>query len=177
MKRHCAVNGLHSCTFPILTSLLSQISGAAQSIDVVIDSNLKEEVKKNRQILNPIVDSVIFCGRLGLPLRGHRDDAKYQPEVGKYSTGGVGNFIESLNLRVRAGDEVLENHLKNCGKNRTYISKTSQNKIINNCGEVIIDKIIHDIKESKFYSIIADEASDSSTKSNYHLYYVLLIVI
>ena len=169
LKRHVVVNGLHSCTFPILTSLLSQISGAAQSIDVVIDNNLKEEVRKNRQILNPIVDSVIFCGRLGLPLRGHRDDAKYHPEVGKYSTGGVGNFVESLNFRVRAGDEVLENHLRNCGKNRTYISKTSQNRIINNCGEVIVDKIIHDIKESKFYTIIADEASDSSHKEQLSL--------
>ena len=57
VKHHVAVNGLYSCTFPILTSLLSQISGAAQSNDVVIDNNLKEDRKK-RQILS----------RLGLPL-------------------------------------------------------------------------------------------------------------
>ena len=77
---------------------------------VVPDSHLKKEVEKNRRKLAPIIGSVLFCGQLGLPLRGHRDDAKYHPEIGCYSTGGVGNFVESLNFRVRAGDKVLEDH-------------------------------------------------------------------
>ena len=161
--------GLHACTFPILTSLLSQMSGAAQPIEIIIDSGIKKEVEENREKLAPIVDSVLFCGRLGLPLRGHRDDAKYHPEVGSYSSGGVGNFVESLNFRVRAGDKVLEEHLKTCGKNQTYISKTSQNKMINCCGQVISEMIIEDITKSKFYTSIADEASDSSGKEQMSL--------
>ena len=160
---------LHACTFPILTSLLSQMSGKAQPIEVILDTNLKKEIEENRKKLASIVDSVIFCGHLGLPLRGHRDDSKYHPEVGNYSTGGVGNFVESLNFRVRAGDKVLEDHLKNCGKNKSYISKTSQNKIIKCCGQVISEQIIQDIKASKFYSIIADEAADSSHKEQMSL--------
>ena len=44
----------------------------------------------------------------------------------------------------------------------SYISKTSQNRIIRCCGQVISEQIIQDIKASKFYSIIADEAADSS---------------
>ena len=104
--------GLHGCTFPILTSLLMQISGVAQPIEVILDSQLKKEVEENRRKLAPIIGLVIFCSRLGLPLGGHHDDAKYHPEVGCYSTGGVGNFIESLNFRVRAGYKVLEDHLK-----------------------------------------------------------------
>ena len=147
--------GLHACTFPILTSLLLQMSGAAQPIEIIIDSVIKKEVEENRKKLAPIVDSVLFCSRLGLPLRGHRDDAKYHPEVGSYSSGGVGNFVK-----------VLEEHLKTCGKNQTYISKTSQNKMINCCGQVISEMIIEDIKKSKFYTIIADEASDSSGKDS-----------
>ena len=161
--------GLHACTFPMLASLLAQMSAAAQPIEVIVDANMKKEIEENRKKLAPIVDSVLFCSRLGLPLRGHRDDAKYHPEVGSYSTGGVGNFIESLNFRVRAGDKVLENHLKTCGKNRSYISKTSQNKIIKCCGQVICEKIISDVKKSKFYSIIADEAADSSHKEQMSL--------
>ncbi|XP_028417240.1 52 kDa repressor of the inhibitor of the protein kinase-like [Dendronephthya gigantea] len=161
--------GLHACTFPILTSLLSQMSGKAQPIELILDTNLKKEIEDNRKKLAPIVDSVIFCGRLGLPLRGHRDDSKYHPDVGSYSTERVGNFIESLNFRVRAGDRVLEDHLKNCGKNKTYISKTSQNKIIKCVGQVISEQIIQDIKASKFYSIIADEAADSSHKEQMSL--------
>ena len=161
--------GLHACTFPILTSLLSQMSGTAQPIEVIIDSGIRKEVEENRKKLAPIVDSVLFCGRLGLPLRGHRDDAKYHPEVSSYSTGGVGNFVESLNFKVRAGDKVLEEHLRTCGKNQSYISKTSQNKMIKCCGQVISDMIIEDVKKSKFYCITADEASDSSGKEQMSL--------
>ena len=65
---------------------------------------------------------------------------------------------------MRSDDKVLENHLKACGKNRSYISKTSQDKLIKCFGQVISEKIINDIKESKFFTIIVDEAADSSHK-------------
>ena len=156
--------GLHASTFPMLTALLAQMSGATQPIEVILDTNVKREIEENRDKLASIADAVLYCGRLGLPLRGHRDDSKYHPEVGQYSTGGVSNFIETLNLKVRSGDKVLENHLKTCGKNRSYISKTSQDKMIKCFGQVISETIVNDIKESKFFTIIADEAADSSHK-------------
>ena len=159
--------GLHACTFPILTSLLSQMSRAAQPIEVIINSSIKKEIEENRKKLAPIVDSVLFCGRLGLPLRWNRDDAKYHPDVGSYSSRGVGNFVESLDFKVGAGDKVLQEHLKTCGKNHSYISKTSQNKMIKCCDQVISEMIIE--KKSKFYSIIVDEASDSSGKEEMSL--------
>ncbi len=81
--------GLHASTFPMLTALLAQISwGCTQSV--------KKEIEENRNKLASIADAVLYCGCLGLP----RDDSKYHPEVGQYSTGGVGNFIETLNLKV-----------------------------------------------------------------------------
>ena len=69
-----------------------------------------------------------------------------------------------LNFRVRAGDKVLEGHLKHCSKNASYISKNAQNDLIIACGEVVTEKITNVIKhpEVKFFSIIADEAADSS---------------
>ena len=75
---------------------------------------------ENRKKPEPIVDTIKLCGRLGLSFRGHRDNSKF-PDVGKYSDGGVGNFIKLLNFRVRSGDVVLGDHLKNCAKNVSYI--------------------------------------------------------
>nr|XP_047132531.1 uncharacterized protein LOC101239815 [Hydra vulgaris] len=71
--------------------------------------------------------------------RGHRDDSKYHPDIGESSTQkvGVGNFIELLNFRVDAGDQVLANHLFSSPKNATYISKTTQNQLIDSCGKAI----------------------------------------
>ena len=154
--------GLHGCTFPVFTAFVSNMSGATQPIEVIIDDAVKKEIEANRAKLASISDTVLLCGRLGLAFRGHLDDSQYHPEVGNYSTGGVGKFVEMLNFRVRGGDKILEDHLKSCGKNQSYISKTSQNKLIKCCGEVITDKIIADLKANKFYSIIADEAKDIS---------------
>ena len=92
------------------------------------------------------------------------DDFQYHPQVGSYSQGADGNFVELLNYRVRGGDVVLAEHLKKCSKNATYISKTTQNDLISCCGELITIKILSAVKPAKFFSVIADEAADSSNK-------------
>ena len=155
---------LHSKTWPILSNIMAHLKGSGEEIEVMLTKSSDKEVQKNRNKLKPIVDTVILLGRLGLPFRGHRDDSQYHPNVGEYSSGGVGNFIECLGYRVRGGDTELENHLKTCSKNASYISKTSQNELIFCCGKFIRDALIKDIKESKFFSILADEASDCSNQ-------------
>ena len=134
-----------------------------EETDVMIDSNCKKEVEENRKILAPIIDIVILLGRLGLAFRGHMDDSQFHPNVGEYSSDGVGNFVEVLNYRVRGGDLVLENHLRTCSKNASYISKTSQNELINCCGNYIKDILV------RFFSVLADEASDCSNQEQLSL--------
>ena len=67
------------------------------------------------------------------------------------------------------GDLVLENHLRTCSKNASYISKTSQNEPINCCGNYIKDILVKEIKESRFFSVLADEASDCSNQEQLSL--------
>ena len=93
----------------------------------MLDRQFKFEVSENRKIRRSIIDTIIFLGRQGLPLRGHRDDSQYHPDVGEYSTGNVGNFIELLNYRVRGGYKDLKKHLESYSNNACYISKTTQN--------------------------------------------------
>ena len=54
---------------------------------------------------------------MGLPFREHKVDSQYHPNVGEYSSGGAGNFIECLGYMVKGADTELENHLKTCSKN------------------------------------------------------------
>ena len=44
-------------------------------------------------------------------------------DVGNYSSGRVGNFVESLNFRIRAGDKVLEDPLRLLEKIRLIFQK------------------------------------------------------
>ena len=145
------------------------MKGLVEEIDLMIDRNCKKEVEENRKRLAPIIDTVILLGRLGLAFRGHRDDSQFHPNVGEYSSGGVGNFVEVLNYRVRGGDLVLENHLRTCSKNASYISKISQNELINCCGNYIKDILVKEMKENRFFSILADEASDCSNQEQLSL--------
>ena len=85
-------------------------------------------------------DTIKLCGHLGLSLLGHQDDSKY-PEVGYYSQGGVGNFVQLIHFCIRAGDKVIKDHLNSA----TYISKNSQNELIKCCGKVIT------VKNSNFF--------------------------
>ena len=166
-KRHENVvnSGIHNQSMAIYSSILSK----SLPVDVLINSNRKRTITQNRKKLVPIVDAIIVCGRQGLALRGHRDDRIYQPTPGNYSIEQTGNFVELLNFRIRGGDKFLEEHLSKCPDNSTYISKTTQNEIINCCGEVITKKIVNQIKNNKFFSVIADELLDCSNKEQLSL--------
>ena len=71
-----------------------------------------------------------------------------------------------LAFRVDAGDQVLEEHLQNAARNATYISKTIQNEMIAVVGKFITDHLSREIRESRYFSILADEAADVSNKEN-----------
>ena len=55
---------------------------------------------------------------------------------------------------------MLKKHLETAAKNALYTSKTIQNELISICGEMIQKRILDDVREAKFYSVIADEAVD-----------------
>ena len=80
------------------------------------------------------------------------------------SEGQVGNFINLLNFRVAAGDKVLEEHLKTAARNALYTSAPIQNELIEACGKVILKKLGERIRSAKFFSVLADEATDISNK-------------
>jgi hypothetical protein len=137
--------------------------GRANNIVARINAAERKTIEENRKKLIPIIKTVILCGAQNIPLRGHRDDGNIDC-TGSSSNFGEGNFRALLKFRVDAGDEVLASHLTSCGKNASYISKTTQNEIIDCCGEVIIEKIVTKIKASKFFTIMADETTDVSIK-------------
>ena len=48
-----------------------------------------------------IIEAMKIIGKMGVPLRGHMDDSRYQPDVGKPGNHpGFGNFTEFINFAV-----------------------------------------------------------------------------
>ena len=69
-----------------------------------------------------------------------------------------------MNFRVDAGDVVLKEHLAHSAGNATYTSSVIQNQIISVLADQIRNKIITNVKSARWFSVIADEVTDSSNK-------------
>lgn len=65
-----------------------------------------------------------------------------------------------LLLYICALSASLSVSFENHRKNGTYISKTTQNDIIQICGQFITDNIVKKIDGSKFFSLIGNETTD-----------------
>ena len=111
--------------------------------------------------MKSVAETVIFCGRQVIALRGHRDD---WTQVEKLSEVNPGNFISLLYFRVESGDQVLANHLQSGGHrlNALYTSKTTQNELIDVCGFIICTFILIQVRAARFFSIMVDKAMDSA---------------
>ena len=105
-----------------------------------------------------MAEAVLLCGRLGIALRGHRDDNTAEGDSNK------GTFLALPDYSVRSSNEILANRLKDCSRNATYTGKTTQNDLIQAIGDQLRDKLLLEIKNAKWYSILCDKVTDTSNK-------------
>ena len=115
------------------------------------------ELQKNRHILRQIVCAILFLSKQGLSLRGNNEDIK--------SSQNPGNVLVLLKVFAEQ-DDILHAHLyQPKWKNETYSSPRLQNEIIDVIGNGIIRaKIISEIKETKFFSILFDEITSHNVE-------------
>ena len=85
-----------------------------------------------------------------------------QPELGESDLTNTGNSIELLNYRIRSGDNPLENHLRSAQQNSKYTSPEIKNDLISSFMDLAVEKLVAEVKESKYYTTLADEATDRS---------------
>lgn len=88
----------------------------------------------------------MVLGRQGIAFRGHRDLASiFQFDNPDQSEG---NFMAVLR------DDELRKIREKCAKNATYTSPQIQNEIITACGVIIVQKIVDEVKKSKYFAIL-----------------------
>ena len=136
-----------------------------KSVENMFEREKEETIEKNRDGLRSIVPIIIFCGEHNLPLRDdwHGKHAQSNREQ------NLGNFRALIEFRIEAGDLKLKQSIENAPKNCTYLSKTTQNQLINILGDVIRDEILGEIRKATYFSISADEAADCSNKEQLSL--------
>jgi len=135
--------------------LKESVDNPHNTIPVLVDVKKQENIANNRHIVRCIAESVLFCGRQCVGLRGdgehsHTTDMSNNP----------GNLLAVLDL-IGSHDVFLRQHLvQPAKKNCTYKSPQIQNELIEIIGREIIQKqIIDEVKKAKFYSLMADEVT------------------
>ena len=145
-----------------MADFMANMTRRGVPIDQQIDQLMQNRITQNREKIKSVVKTVIFCGQNNIPLRGRRDDKPNDASL-------QGNFQALLQFRIYSGDTKLKEHLENAPRNATYRSKTIQNEIISTVGTHIMSKLSAEIKTSRLFSLLADEAADVSNKENLSL--------
>jgi len=105
-------------------------------------------------------------GRLGLPLRGHRDSGTLpMPETGSSDIDyKQGNFRAMLQFTAACNDQTIYKHIRNVGRNSNYISPRIQNDLLDAMGASLEKSNVAEVKEARFFSQLAHETTDASAK-------------
>lgn len=136
-------------------SYKSVIEGAAPDISSCLSEAHKKQVKQNREILISIIDLVIVLGKRNISFRGHTWNKETKREDG--------NFDFFLHWKSKF-DPVLKHHLEHCQKNASYTSPIIQNELITLAGNEVRSSILDAARSAKWFSVMADESTDVSTK-------------
>ena len=151
----------HTISMTKMRSFIKTMAKPSARIDMQISSQVTEQVSTNRAILKSIIKCLEVCGRQGISLRGHRDDGSNM--TSSDDVCNKGNFKALVKLCAESGDHTLQQHLATCARNATYVSKTSQNQLLDCMKEFIQSKIVSNVKNQAvgaLYGIMADEVTD-----------------
>ena len=111
---------------------IQSIENSQNNVNVLMNSGVAKTIEDNRHIIKCCAQSVIFCGRQCIALRGDTETLKH--------TGNPGNFLAFLKV-LATHDLALKAHLDSPRlKNTTYLLPQIQNEIVEIVGKNMIQK-------------------------------------
>ena len=113
-----------------------------------LDSEHASNKTENRKILLIILRNITFLARQGLPLRGD-------------GTEDNSNFKQLLLLQAKDNSRILDWISRPIN---TFTSKETQNEILKLMALKLLRGITANIRKVKFFTILADEATDAGNK-------------
>ena len=144
-------NKSHSDAVAEACGLKEKFENPFLTLPYEVNTQKAERVQHNREVLKWVIKTIELCGKQCIAYRGHRESITS-------NAMNSGNFLAILKLIAETNIDV-KNHLNTpVAKNAMYISPKIQNEIINIIGyDILQAELIEEIKEAKFFSILADE--------------------
>lgn len=135
---------------------------SCQGIDQDIERVIHTEKEKWRQILRIVMDAVLYLSTNCLSFRGSHETPSNL--ITQCPQPCQGNFLNLISLLAKH-NSTLKFQLEHLKKGQvSYLSKTTQNEIIDLMAKTVRKSILNDIKEAKYYTIMFDCTPDVSHK-------------
>ncbi|KAL4148283.1 hypothetical protein QTP88_002559 [Uroleucon formosanum] len=122
------------------------------SIISKVNTHHQQIVADNRAYLKCILDSLLYCARQSIAVRGHREDE---------DSSNKGNFLELLTLRANDND-IIQRYFIEKEKTFRYVSGDYTNTFLEYLPNIVIKNIIDNVIATGIFSIIVDETQDLS---------------
>ena len=134
-----------------------EIKPESDELKDLVKAQVLQQLSTWKDILKRVAATITFLAKQNLALRGHRED-----RPGESGDGNKGNFLEALHYLAQF-DPVMRSHLDKMKPGKVhYLSPTIQNEFIELIGSTLQEKIIKDIKDAGFFSIMIDSTPDVS---------------
>ena len=172
-ESHASSNQYHSRAVEAMGQMHREANGAAATRDIseVVESASRTVVMKNRTRFEAMYRPLIFLAKQGLGIRGH-EEGDFSVHVQSSQDGSSeinpGNFIALLLLMDQQGcPDAKDIFGPRVGPaaNQTWHSPSIQNEVIAIAARHITQDLITEIQHAGYFSVLADEAADSSRKS------------
>ena len=126
-----------------------------RDVGEMLDSNLEKSRKEERQYLKIVMENTQFLSRQGLAFRGS-DDLN-------------DNFTQLLLLRANDNEWMRQRVLEKVPGKAKYTHHVFQDDLLKLMSNQVLRKKLYDVNNSKMFSIMCDEYTDTSNKEQLSL--------
>lgn len=151
-----------------LKNTQSIVSNKTEKVIDPVNAKKRIDIGENRKRLLPTVQTIRFCGRQQISLRGHRDNDRIGLEKPDLSDGNFPSY-PSIQYPSNSGDTDLWDQLMSSDGKSMYTSFFIQNELINTIAHSVQTQIVNNVKKSVFYSVFADKTTDISQTEQFSL--------
>ena len=108
---HALKSAVHKTATIKAENFVKIMKAEQSSIDTQLNTAVAQTIVKNKEKLDSIIKTILFCGHQNIALRGHKEGN---------NSNNPGNFRALLDIRVNSGDDVLAQHFSSAPKNAQY---------------------------------------------------------
>ncbi|XP_028393982.1 52 kDa repressor of the inhibitor of the protein kinase-like [Dendronephthya gigantea] len=102
-------------------------------------------------------DSVLFCARQGIYMKGQIKKPLYQYSDDENSDDGQAVALSNLFWKVSNGDPNPSSQSRKSFNATNFLTKQTQDHILETCGEMLTARLVAEVKEAQFFSLIAEK--------------------